>query len=204
MQRMQRYEHEDAARRAALRGVWALALAFACGCGRGHEAAVQRPERAMPIEVRADSAERLGMPAAPARADADPGVAAARASLTLTHVASSRAALEAALPEPAPAEPPTPAPPASDALPTDDALHAPVPIAPAQLHLANAGAGLVDVDLHVDEAGEVSEVRVAFSSGDAALVPAAIDAASAMHFHPATRRGKNIAVWCRQRFVIEP
>lgn len=163
----------------------------------------------MPIEVRGDSAANLTMPVAPVAGDVAGDVAAgaaasARASLTLTHVAASRAALEAALPEPAPAEPPTPAPPASDALPTDDALHAPVPIAPAQLHLANVGAGVVDVDLHVDETGEVGEVRVAFSSGAAALVPAAIDAASAMRFHPATRRGKSVAVWCRQRFVIDP
>lgn len=183
----------------------ALTLVFTCGCERGRDGLVHRFERAMPIEVRADSAARLSMPAAPApgrvlaRATAPP-----RASLTLTHVAGSRAALQAALPEPVPAEPPVPAPPPDEEVPADDALHAPVPLAPARLHLAGAGAGVVDIDMHVDESGEVGEVRVAFSVGAAALVSAAIDAASEMRFRPATRRGKPVAVWCRQRFAIAP
>ena len=184
-------------------------LAIACGCSPQRAEVVTPRQRALALEVLADSAARLTLPAAPARrvsgASAVAGASGAitRATLTLERVSRSRAALQVALPEAAPAEPPAPAAPASDALPSDDALHAPIAREAARLQLGATRAGTVEVDVHVDAHGEVDEVRVVASSGDATLVPAAIDAASAMHFIPATRRGVPVAVWCRQRFAVK-
>jgi hypothetical protein len=58
----------------------------------------------------------------------------------------------------------------------------------------------VELDLLIDEAGEVSEVEWGGGSEDSLLIEAATASARGMSFYPALRRGHPIAVWCRQRF----
>lgn len=62
------------------------------------------------------------------------------------------------------------------------------------------GARSVELDILVEESGEVSEVEWAGGSRDSVLVEAASQCARAMSFYPALRGSHPIAVWCRQRF----
>jgi hypothetical protein len=63
-----------------------------------------------------------------------------------------------------------------------------------------AGPASVELDVHVDESGGVAEVAWAGGSHDPALFGAASACARGMSFRPATRGGRPVAVWCRQRF----
>ncbi|MGH7730963.1 MAG: energy transducer TonB, partial [Candidatus Eiseniibacteriota bacterium] len=58
----------------------------------------------------------------------------------------------------------------------------------------------LELDVRVDEQGDVSEVLWAGGTRDPALVRAGIACARAMRFFPAQRAGRPVAVWCRQRF----
>jgi hypothetical protein len=87
------------------------------------------------------------------------------------------------------------------ALEVDDELKPPLPRTRATLEVPRgAGRGWVELDVRVDEAGEVSDALWAAGSTDSAHVRAAIACALAMRFYPAQLAGRAIAVWCRQRF----
>jgi TonB family protein len=58
----------------------------------------------------------------------------------------------------------------------------------------------VELDVRVNEAGEVTDVLEAGAGADPALVEAARACARRMRFYPARRAGEPVAVWCRQRF----
>ena len=58
----------------------------------------------------------------------------------------------------------------------------------------------VELDVRVDESGEVTDALWAEGSADPALVAAATACALGMRFYPALQSGRPIAVWCRQRF----
>jgi TonB family protein len=65
---------------------------------------------------------------------------------------------------------------------------------------AAARAGMVELDVRVDETGVVTDAHWAGGSADSSLVAAAIACAEAMAFYPAQLAGRPVAVWCRQRF----
>jgi TonB family protein len=58
----------------------------------------------------------------------------------------------------------------------------------------------VDLDVLVDDTGEVSDVDCTAGCSDSLLVEAARRCARTMRFYPALRGGWPVAVWCRQRF----
>jgi TonB family protein len=60
----------------------------------------------------------------------------------------------------------------------------------------------VELDVRVDEAGEVTDAVVVAASADSVTQAAATQAALSVRFHPAILRGQPVAVWCRQRFTI--
>ena len=174
-----------------------LALALlAAGCGRGRppESPARLP-RELPLTVLADSAR--GVTLTPSRTVSAP----APARLVLLAVSQQRAAPAASPPEVPPAEPPAPSG-AVDRLPVDLGLHAPIPLAPARLALAGGTRGWVELDVRVDERGDVTEAIFAAGAADTSLMRRAVDAAMAMRYRPARRAGQPVAVWCRQRFEV--
>ena len=89
------------------------------------------------------------------------------------------------------------------ALQVDPDLKAPILRTPAALHLPAQrarGAAVVELDVRVDEEGNVSDALWAGGSPDSALVSSAIESALGMRFFPALHAGRPVAVWCRQRF----
>ena len=110
------------------------------------------------------------------------------------------------LPESPPAAPDTlasldwPVPPPSE---VDPSLKPPILRTPAALRVASrmrGGMVSVELDVRVDEAGEVSDALWAGGADDSLQVAAAIESALGMRFYPALRAGQPVAVWCRQRF----
>ena len=156
-------------------------------------------ETELPVSALTDSAERWTLPAAPLSADT-----AARPRLTLQRISPSRAALELALPNADPALPPVSDPDASsrEGLAIDDELRPPIARGASALTLKAARRGWVELDVRVDEQGEVSDAMVVEAMADSATQAAAVEAAYAVRFHPATQRGRPVAVWCRQRFEV--
>jgi hypothetical protein len=165
-------------------------------CGRP---AAKRPERlAVPVEVLADTS-RSGE--APMRLTPTLPMPLNDARVWMSRVAPAR---------PVPDEPPWPgAPPDTLAvspaepplLAVDEDLKPPIPRDRARLTLpAGARAARVELDVRVDEGGDVSDAIWAGGSRDSALVAAATTCALAMRFHPAERAGRRVAVWCRQEF----
>jgi TonB family protein len=91
------------------------------------------------------------------------------------------------------------------ALRVDPGLKPPVPRALGTLTLPPGWTrvrGSVELDVHVDERGQVTEAVWAAGSRDSALVSAARRCALGMRFFPALREGRPVAVWCRQRFDL--
>lgn len=179
--------------------VLALALALA-GCGRPH--AVEERPRALPVDVYADTGRTVPLavePPAAARQVPEAAVWLARVSpdrsppgLSVADVAPDTLVL------------PPPRPPA---LAVDDDLKPPLPRERGTLVVPSGARGSVELDVRVDERGEVSEVRWAGGSRDSLVVGAAVACARGMRFFPAQRAGQPVAVWCRQRFdlgVAEP
>ena len=176
-----------------------LAALGVSGCAR-REAPPRAP---VPLAVRiaADTArgERLTVARPPAR-------------VWLERVGRERGVPDA--PAVAPPSPPRGAAPepvaASDTLSADFApppLEISDDLKPPLLRLAPALAAprgvrrqAVEVDVRVDEAGDVSDALWAEGSQDTTLVEAALACARGMRFYPALRSGRPIAVWCRQRF----
>jgi TonB family protein len=111
-------------------------------------------------------------------------------------------AIDAPLPAAEPGTAPTDtAPP--PALPFDPRLKSPILKSASPLSVPTArgrGSEAVELDVQVSEAGDVTDVRWAAGSEDAALVAAASACARSMRFHPALLGGKPVSVWCRQRF----
>ena len=58
----------------------------------------------------------------------------------------------------------------------------------------------VELDVRVDEAGDVSDALWVGGSKDSALVQSATECALGMKFYPAIQSGRPVPVWCRQRF----
>lgn len=177
-----------------------LTLVLAAGCGRGDRRAGSLSAQAeLPVTVLADSVLRLPMPAARLGADST-----SRPRLTLQRVSPTRAALELALPDAPPASPPASDPDRAtrDGLVVDDELRPPIAHSAARLLLKGARRGWVELDVRVDEQGEVTDAMVVEAAADSATQAAAIEAAYAVRFHPATLRGSPVAVWCRQRFEV--
>ena len=91
------------------------------------------------------------------------------------------------------------------ALRVDPGLKPPVLREPGALILPpgwTRARGSVELDVHVDERGQVTEAVWAAGSTDSALVSAARRCALGMRFFPALREGRPVAVWCRQRFDL--
>ncbi len=177
-----------AARRGALAGA-ALAALLAAACGRAP--APEPAARGIPVDVYADTGRSVTLRVSP------PPEPPPRAAVWLARVSPGR-------PEPPAAEvgddslalpPPTP-----PALAVDDDLRPPLPRARAPLAVPPGARGTVELDVRVDERGEVAEVRWAAGSREPALLTAATECARAMRFFPARRAGRPVAVWCRQRF----
>lgn len=174
-----------------------LLLGLACA-PRTDLATPAAPLAELPFEVLADSGLALRMPAAPW----PPGRVALHA--TLERVAPSRARLDLPLPD---APPAIPAGAGADerggGLAFDDALQPPIARGPAPFVVTGRGRGWIELDVRVDEAGDVSDAELHDSAGaDSAQVAAALEAAFAMRFHPALRRGEPVPVWSRQRFEL--
>jgi outer membrane biosynthesis protein TonB len=181
----------------------ALILLLAPSCGSNGRTPAGAEGRAPASTVDAASDSALGAPR-PMRDFRALGGEPAR--VTLVRVAPARAALEPPLPA---AEAPPPealeareAPAAAGALAGDDELRAPITRTRAAIDRARARRGWVDLDVRVDENGDVSDAMFADGEADSATIVAAIDAALAMRFYPAVRGGRPVAVWCRQRFDL--
>jgi hypothetical protein len=180
---------------AALSALFVLPLD---GCDRpAPRPAARDLGRDLAVTVLADTAETGGLP--PARL-AGP---APSARLTLVRIAPARPGLQNALPEPEPSAPPA-GERAGDGLAADDELRPPIPRGPATVRLHAPRSGWLELDVRVDEAGEVSDALPAGGDADSSTVRAAVDAALALRWFPATRRGRPVAVWCRQRFEVGP
>ena len=133
-------------------------------------------------------------------------------TLRLERVTLERAGLEISPPPPqvvvAPAEPsPEPPAPEADEPPAPEpAVPGPAdartllpPIARGAPATAIAGrGGRVTLDVRVDEQGDVSDALLVESDADSATVHTAIEAAEAVHYHPALLGGRPVAVWTRQ------
>lgn len=173
-----------------------LAL-LACGCGaRPERPAVREVGDTLAVTVLADTAEAASLPPA--------GIGVAEPPrYTLVRIAAARADVRAPLPAP---EPDVPAmrEPAADAPAYDDDLRPPIARGPATVRLRASRRGWLELDVRVDENGEVSDAIAVGGDADSATVRAAIDAALGQRWYPATRRGRPVAVWCRQRFEAGP
>ncbi len=181
-----------------------LLPAILAGCGRAgspHGDGGRPPARdvgtELPVSVLADTAETGGLPPAGALARVPP------ARVTLVRIALARPDVEPALPVPQPSAPAadTRSP---EGLAADDVLRPPIPREPLELRLPSGPPGRVDLDVRVDERGEVTDARPAGGDADSATVAAAVRAALRSRWYPATRRGRPVAVWCRQRFETGP
>lgn len=172
--------------------LWALA-----GCGQGGgrppaESGLRRP-RALAVRVFSDTGrtERLTLGSSPPAA-----------RVWLARVARFPLAA-AALPSPeAPPDTVLPEPSAPQRV-ADDALKPPLQRGTSDLRLPRglgSGQRYVELDVCVDRAGRVADVRWAGGDPDTALVGAAVSCARAMTFYPALLRGEPVEVWCRQRF----
>ena len=196
------------------RGVMALALVVAlAGCG-GRERATRAPSgtamasrragagaagrRALAVNVMADTGRSVSL-AAPSALDVR--VSLARVAPTHTGV-----------PDPPlpPAEPDTALPArlvaAARSDPASARLEPPVLIRPGTLVVPKTmrRAMTVELEVRVDSAGRVVDVRWAGGDADTALVGAAQRCAAAMQFAPARLGGRAVEVWCRQRFDFGP
>lgn len=173
-----------------------LAISLA-SCGRAPEPGRARDVSVeVPVSVLADSGEGGGLP--PARFARTGSVARS----ALVRIAPDRDGIRAPLPEPEPSVPPADS--RADAPVEDDRLRPPIPRGPLALRLPRARPGRVELDVRVDEHGEVTEVVPVAGDADAATIAAAVEAARRVRWYPATRRGQPVAVWCRQHVDTGP
>jgi len=176
----------------------ALALLLVAACGR--PSSPDHAPHALAVRVLADSARRERLPIRPPP----------EARVWLSGVAPERGALgtgntaHAGLPElPAPEVVSDTIAPNFDPPPLEIADDIQPPIlrsAPALVFPTRAHRAEVELDVRVDESGEVTDALWAEGSEDPELVAAATACALGMRFYPALQSGRPIAVWCRQRF----
>jgi TonB-like protein len=176
------------------------------GCDR--PAAVRRElPRAIPVSVLADSGGsaplRVTLPSATGALSA-PGSGPGRpAGVWLDRVTPVSHPAQPPLPEAAPDTSPPPPTPAG--LEASDRLQPPIPRAVGVLRVPRGRrGGRVELDVLVDQRGQVVEARWAGGDSDSARVRAATECAEAMTFYPALLRGRPVEVWCRQRFEFGP
>ncbi len=170
-----------------------ILLAVLASCGhRRQDSEANVPLR---VEVRADSggAQRMRVGAPP------------RARIWVASVAPVRSSpMEADLPEAA-QDSVLPSAPSPPMLEIDDDLKAPilksgtVLVVPARYSHSRTVES-VELDVRVDEVGEVTDALWAGGSNSTDLVQAATECALRMRFFPALQAGQPLPVWCRQRF----
>jgi hypothetical protein len=177
-----------------------VALALApVGCGRRTPAVPPGRLVRLEVEVRADTGRGGSFTAPPEARAWLAGVSRERPP----QIAPARLA-------PPRPEPPRPEPgplPSEDqsapGLAIDPALKPPILRGPGVLTVpAGHAVGSVDLDVLVNERGEVEEALPARAGADTTLVAAARRCALGMRFYPALRAGRPVAVWCRQRFDV--
>lgn len=180
------------------------------GCGRERRAAPRTLP--LPVQVLADTTSAIPLAVRPP----DAHIWVSRVT-TVSSGAHERSGPEGTPPIAAPGSGASPALPeagpdsivATPAPPTleiDPRLEPPIPRRSARLTIPAAWrpkAGeprSVELDLRIEETGEVAEIQWAGGSRDSALVRAAMSSARSMSFFPALQGGHPVAVWCRQRF----
>ena len=163
------------------------------GCGQERRPRSEGPT-ALAVNVMADTgrSERLHIERPPAEAPTPPKV-------WLAKVSPSRPdPLDPALPVPSPdlievaPDPPR--------LEVDQDLKPPILRRTGNLIPPIGKKGSVELDVRIDEDGDVSDALWAGGSNDSLLVDAAVSCALEMRFYPALQGSRPIAVWCRQRF----
>ena len=180
-------------------GAFALALLLVAACGR--PSGSDHAPHALAVRVLADSARGERLPVRPP----------SEARVWLSGVAPERSALGVSGSAPYAGAKGLPAPEVvSDTLaphfeppPLEIADDIQPPIlrsAPALVFPTRAHRAAVELDVRVDESGEVTDALWAEGSTDPELVAAATECALGMRFYPALQGGRPIAVWCRQRF----
>ena len=166
-------------------------------CGRQR----REPARSrLPIHVLADTAGSVSLRVGPPP----------RARAFLSRVSPAPPAGAApALPEAAPDTQIAPSEPRT--IEVDPGLEPPILKRPAALMVPDswrrrhgARTEAVELDVLVEESGEVAEAQWAGGSRDSSLIEAATSCARSMSFYPALRGGWPVAVWCRQRFDFGP
>ena len=180
------------------------------GCGKARERESSRASLPLPIQIVADSGRAtplaVARPGASAPRDtarawiasvtrrAPPPVAASPPGPSALDLPPPEARLDTLKPEPMPAP----------ALATDEDLKPPILRQPARLRFPKlrGRSEWVELDVRVDENGDVSDALWAGGSADSSAVRATVECALAMKFHPALQNGRPIPVWCRQRFVL--
>lgn len=178
-----------------------LVVALASSCAPARDPASRGSHIDLPLAVLADTGATLSMPAAPWPAAAPQ----AEARATITRIAPTRAAIDAPLPDAVPAPPAAVSEERGGGLAIDDELQPPIPRGAVSLRMSAARRGWVELDVRVDERGDVSDAELfAASSADSGATAAAIEAALSMRFHPAMQRGVPVSVWSRQRFEFAP
>jgi outer membrane biosynthesis protein TonB len=176
--------------------LWNAVLVFALvGCEKHRES----DPAPVPLEVRvrSDTSAFERLPIRPPRAQIW------MANVTPAPPRGGGPALPDALPDTAlPAPPPRP-------LESDPRLKPPILRTPAELLFPRESSRggrsermTVELDVRVDEKGEVSNVVWAGGEADSSIVRAARQCAFRMRFYPALSAGRPVAVWCRQRFEM--
>ena len=177
----------------------AALILWLAGCGRARPPAEAEPPRALPVAVFADTGRsttlRVTPPPGGVARDAGPHAAVWLARVSPARIEPAAEPVPEAAPDTLPS---APLPPPS--LVVDGSLKPPLPRSQTPLAVPPGARGSVELDVRVDEQGEVSEVRWAGGSRDPALVRAATECARGMRFFPAERAGQPVPVWCRQRF----
>ena len=177
----------------ALRVTMGFLILAGLGCGRRESRS--EPPTSLPVNVMADTgrSERLRI-VRPAPAEPAPVP-----KVWLAKVSPSRPEpFDPALPVPSPdlveisTDPPL--------LVVDQDLKPPLLRKSGNLIPPVGRRGTVELDVRVDEEGDVSDALWAAGSNDSLLVEAAVSCALEMRFYPALQGGRPIAVWCRQRF----
>jgi protein TonB len=162
-------------------------VATVVGCGRPPvHPARDASSRTDSLALTADRPPSVTLPPAPP-------------PLTVLRIAPERSDAHVPPPQAPPEAPPESNAPV-DRLPIDDRLRPPVLREPLRAPIARLARGWVELDVRVDERGEVTDVRLASADADRAGVQAALAAARTLRYFPARKAGEPVAVWCRQRF----
>ena len=150
---------------------------------------------ALPVEVRADSSRMsvLDVSTPP------------EAHVWVSHVAPARASLVHLDVPDAPQDTLIPSSPPPPMLEIDDDLKPPILRSGSVLRVPpeytrRRAVESVEIDVRIDEVGEVTDALWAGGSQDSMLVQVATECAFSMKFYPALQAGQPVPVWVRQRF----